>query len=170
MPVGPMTHIKKRFGFTIVELLVVISIIAVIATLSTGAAIKSIQQARSKRIEATKHSLKLALSNYYAMHGEWPCEFNNPDSGDKTFQTFTGKKNAEVFKQVFMDVLKKRALIDTSTIFTSMPQGRMTVKQALERGMTDIPVGYPDPKNTDKFRYFKIRYNFLTDSINVENE
>ena len=41
----------RRRGFTILELLVVISIMAIIATLATGAAIKAVKQSRNKRID-----------------------------------------------------------------------------------------------------------------------
>ena len=158
----------RRYGFTIIELLVVISIIAVIATLATGAAIKSIKQLRHRRAESTKTILRLSLENYRALYGEWPCAFNNPDNSGGTFQTFKGEKNAEVFKNVFQAVKQNRALVDTSVLYTRVPQGRMTVKKALELNAQNIPVGYPNPKNTDEFIYYIVKYNFVTDSITVE--
>lgn len=47
------TSAKKitRRGFTIVELLVVISIMAIIATLATGAVLKSVRQSRIRRAD-----------------------------------------------------------------------------------------------------------------------
>ncbi|MBV5332608.1 prepilin-type N-terminal cleavage/methylation domain-containing protein, partial [bacterium] len=51
----------SRRGFTIIELLVVISIMAVLATLVTGAALKAIKQGRNKRIDATCKALEIAL-------------------------------------------------------------------------------------------------------------
>ncbi len=158
---------KRRLGFTIIEILIAISIIALIATLATGAALKSIKQARARRIEASRSVLQLGIANYHALHGEWPCKFDTPDAGNRTFQTIKGTQNARVFKEIFLESKNNRALIDTSVIFTRVAQGRMTVKQALEKGASDIPVGYPDAQNPDKFRYFQIQYNFITDDVNV---
>lgn len=160
---------KKRLGFTIIEILIVVSIIAVIATLGTGAAIRSVKQSRSRRIQATRQMLELGLNNYRALHGEWPESFGVLSTDGKYRET-TGVGNARIFEKVFRDVKSNRSLIDTSVIFTRTGQGRMTVKQALERGISEIPVGYPDPENPDKFCYFKVRYNCMTDHVEVHLE
>jgi prepilin-type N-terminal cleavage/methylation domain-containing protein len=160
----------RRRGFTIIELLVVISILAIIATLATGAAIKSVKQARSRRADVAAASLSLALANYRALHGEWPYTFNEPDTGDKTFQTIKGQNNANVFNAVFQDVAEHKSHVDPSVIFTRMPQGRMTVRDALAKGLGNIPVGYPNPKNQSEFIYFIVKYNFLTDMADVERD
>ena len=98
-------------GFTLVELLVVISIMAVVATLATGAVLKSVRQSRIKRIDMTQKSLETALMSYRSLNGEWPYKFDDPDTVgagvDKNAadfaekQSFTGKENAKVFKKVF---------------------------------------------------------------------
>jgi len=196
----PMTRSDKqapRRGFTIVELLVVISIMAVLATLATGAALKSIQQSRRKRVDMTAKSLEAALMGYRALKGEWPYAFN-PSTMDKpcnelkktsayartvTFGKYshpahegcTGREgrfeasdNHLLFKEVFAEVKRGRALLDTSSILTSVKDGgRMTVREALERNKGEIPVGYVNPDNQKDFRFFRVQYNFDTDAITV---
>lgn len=162
-----MNRTTRRRGFTIIELLVVISIMAVIATLATGAAIKSIKQNRNKRIDVTAKSLELALVNYRALHGQWPYTFDDPDTGDRSKQTVKGKQNAEVFKKIFEDVRAGRALIDTSALLTRVPGGRMSVRQALDKGESSVPVGYPNPEDSNEFNFFTVVYNFQTDSVKV---
>lgn len=165
-----MTKSKKR-GFTIIELLVVISIIATLATLATGAAVKAIGNARSKRIDAMVKSLELALMNYRALHGDWPYTFDKPESMGATTQSVRGKDNANVFKKIFDDIQSNRSLLDTSALFTRIPgSGRMTVQKALEQGKTPIPVGYPNPKNSSEFIYFTVTFNFLTDMVTVSRD
>lgn len=186
-----------RRGFTIVELLVVISIMAVLATLATGAALKSIQQSRRKRVDMTAKSLEAALMNYRALKGEWPdainlsnmddpCaerkkssayartltygKYSHPDhdgcSGRKG--RFEASDNHLVFKEVFAEVKRGRALLDTSSILTSVKgDGRMTVREALERNKGEIPVGYVNPDNQREFKFFRVQYNFDTDAITV---
>ena len=176
-------------GFTIVELLVVISIIATIATLATGAAMKAVKMSRSRRIDANVQMLALALENYHSLHGEWSFQKDiDPDKAEldetsdetkrsgKIFLFWEGPgnrknwpSNAKVFGDIFEDVKRNRVHVDTSVIFTKGSQGRMTVKQALEKSMPgdNIPVGYPDPSNQNNFKYFKVTYNFITDAITV---
>ena len=163
----PFAKKISRRGFTIVELLVVISIMAVVATLATGAVLKSVRQSRVKRIDMTQKSLETALMSYRSLNGEWPYKFDDPDTVgagvDKNAadfaekQSFTGKENAKVFKKVFEEVKKGRA-----------SSGRMTVREALERGESDVPVGYPNPENQSEFKFFKVVYYFATDMLTVE--
>ena len=186
----------QRRGFTIVELLVVISIMAVLATLATGAALKSIKQSRSKRVDMTAKSLEAALMNYRALKGKWPYAFNpsnmdepcselkktsayartvtygkysHPEHGCREREgRFEASDNHLIFKEVFEEVKKGRALLDTSSILTSVKDGgRMTVREALERNKGEIPVGYVNPDNQKDFRFFKVQYNFDTDAITV---
>ena len=193
----PFAKKISRRGFTIVELLVVISIMAVVATLATGAVLKSVRQSRVKRIDMTQKSLETALMSYRSLNGEWPYKFN-PSTMDKpcnelkktsayartvTFGKYshpahdkcTGREgrfeasdNHLLFKEVFAEVKRGRALLDTSSILTSVKDGgRMTVREALERNKGEIPVGYVNPDNQKDFRFFRVQYNFETDSITV---
>lgn len=173
-----MTNKSARRGFTIVELLVVISIMAVVATLSTGAVLKSVRQSRIKRVDMTAKSLESAVMSYRALNGEWPYKFDKPDRFDNyeqkqladfaEVQTLEGKDNAKVFKKVFEEVKNGRALLDTSSILTRVSGGRMTVREAIARGEEDIPVGYPKPDDQKQFVFFKVTYNFQTDMVTVE--
>lgn len=169
-----------RRGFTIVELLVVISIMAVIATLATGAVLKSVRQSRVKRMDMMAKSLESAIMSYRALTGEWPFTVGAPDpvgSDVKQYgpefaetRTFAGKKNAEVFENIFKEVKEGRPLLDTSSLLTSTGRGRMSVREALDRGEKNIAVGYPDPNDQRQFCYFKVIYNFQTDMVTVEKE
>lgn len=166
-----------RRGFTIVELLVVISIMAVVATLATGAVLKSVRQSRVRRVEMMAKSLESAIMSYRSLTGEWPCDFGTPDSVGASVRrdgpefaetkTFKDRENAEVFRKIFGEVKKGRPLLDTSSLLTNVNGRRMTVREALERGATDIPVGYANPENQQQFVFFRVVYNFQTDMITV---
>jgi prepilin-type N-terminal cleavage/methylation domain-containing protein len=172
------TSAKKitRRGFTIVELLVVISIMAIIATLATGAVLKSVRQSRIRRVQMMEKSLESAIMSYRALTGKWPCNFGSPDNAGARDRdspefaekkTFEGRENATVFRKILEEVKNGRALLDTSSLLTNVSGRRMTVREALDRGSTDIPIGYADPNNQQRFLYFKVVYNFQTDMVTV---
>lgn len=161
----------NRRGFTIIELLIVIAIMSVVATLATGAAMKSIKNNRLKRIAVTAQALETALVNYRALHGEWPIKFDDDghDGKNDYVDVIKGKDNAEVFAPLLRDVRNKKALVDTSALLTRVNGKRMTVKQALEKsGNSDIPIGYPNPANQDEFEFFTVEFDFRTETINVK--
>lgn len=155
-----------RRGFTILELLIVISIIAIIATFATGAALKSIKNSRVKRVDAMRQVLEMALVSYRAQENEWPFTLKdlNQDTGDNNIYWAKGNKNAVVFKKLLSS--KSTIYFDYSGLMTAV-SGRMTVKQALEKGLTDIPIGYPDPDNPGTFKYYNVEYLVLTDTVKV---
>jgi len=151
-----------RHGFTILELLIVVSIMALLATLATGAALKAIGNGRKKRIEATIAVLEAGLSNYRARENKWPFTLDNKPESDG-YYWWREKNNAYVFK----DMLSSSTVyLDSSALLTAV-QGRMTVKQALEKGVSSVPIGYPDPDNPNTFKYFNVRYAPLTDTVKV---
>jgi len=171
---------RLRRGFTIIELLVVVSIMAVIATLATGAAIKSVKQNRNKRIDMMAKALEMSLVNYRALYGKWPVEFNDykndGDEGDEKIVLKGDVKNAAVFKEILNAVKQNRALLDTSALLTRVNGKQMSVKDALRAGSgKDIPIGYPDydPKPDDpaqfkNFKYYTVEYYITTESVKVK--
>ncbi len=162
-----MKKFNNKKGFTILEMLVVVAVMAIIASLATGGAIKSIRAIRQKRINATIGVLEAALNNYRAQKNEWPFRLSDleRDNRDRTIFRAAGDRNAVVFEEM----LDQRITLlgDTSGLLTMVNGRRMTVKQALEQNQRPIAIGYPDPKNTDHFRFFNVTYNSMTDTVKV---
>jgi prepilin-type N-terminal cleavage/methylation domain-containing protein len=163
----------KKNGFTILELLVVISIIAIIMTLATGAAVKSIKQGREKRVDAMVTALNIALETYRTQNGQWPSKiielrrqalnYNPP----KETIELSGSDN----KYVFTDLYKKQnsgmRYMDPAGFFTIYQGARKPLKDIPEASRQNLPLGYPDPDNTDKFDYFKVVVYVSTDEVRV---
>ena len=63
---------KPRRGFTLVELLVVISIIAVLAALGGGAAVKALNKARELTAQQAAVGLTTGIQNFYDEYGAYP--------------------------------------------------------------------------------------------------
>lgn len=169
-----LTDRTTRRGFTILELLVVISIMAIIATLAVGAASKSIKQSRSKRIDAMITSLEIALQNYRAQNNEWPFSISDlaQDRKDPNLYWSHGVQNIEVFKKMYHGAAgpSRTVYLDASALFTVVNGKRMTLRAALELRRVDAPLGYPVPNDTSKFAFFCVRYAPLTDTVKVMRE
>ncbi|MCL1921039.1 MAG: prepilin-type N-terminal cleavage/methylation domain-containing protein [Kiritimatiellaeota bacterium] len=169
----------RKKGFTLIELLLVILVMSLIVTLSIGAAMKAIIAGRDFRVEAMRDGLELALKDYYAKEGTWPCPLP-PDGGNSIFATFdTVEKNIKVFENVIK--ARNRTSLDPAgfmTVFKGTPKAgdnrvllggtRMSLREALEKHPgDDFPLGYPNPRNQSEFVVYWIRFNLMTDSAEV---
>lgn len=70
----------RRFvnrGFSLIELLIVIAVIALLATLILANYGESRKQARDERRVVDLEQIQLALRLYYEKYGEYPCEKHN---------------------------------------------------------------------------------------------
>ncbi len=173
-----MKQTRRDFGFTLVELMMVIVVIALVASLATGAAMHSIKQGRKKRIEVTRYALQSALTNYRARENRWPwTSLPTVDvNDDANLRYFKGKDNAKVFG----DLIQKTAQEGVPYLDLASLQTDRIAKKAKSRSIRDyvaengasgtIPIGYVDPDNSSKFHYFRVVYNITTDSVSVEEE
>ncbi len=113
-----------RRGFTIVELLVVISIIGILTGIVTSAAMGSIRGARTKRAESMRAGLEQAIAAYYAQEGKWPTviEEKAQSMTDDTY-TFTPDETDKIFQQVvgkgFGKDGRKSVLVDATSLFVA---------------------------------------------------
>ena len=69
---------ERRRGFTLVELLVVLAIIAILISLLLSAVYAYRNRQRQVMTDATQHALLNALRNYRVEYRRWPV---NPDAG-----------------------------------------------------------------------------------------
>jgi prepilin-type N-terminal cleavage/methylation domain-containing protein len=69
---GIHRHRKSVFGFTLIEILVVISIIAILSALILGAAVYAMAKARRSRVETELATLVTAIQSYKAAKGFYP--------------------------------------------------------------------------------------------------
>ncbi|MDO5318158.1 MAG: type II secretion system protein [bacterium] len=67
-----MTGESGKRGFTIVEMLMVIGVLAVLMGIVTTAATAAIRQARDRRTAAMKQVIQAGISTYYAQKNYWP--------------------------------------------------------------------------------------------------
>lgn len=174
-----MKMLKK--GFTIVELLMVIAVLSILAGIITTAASSAIRNARGRRTEAMKQTLKNGICVYYQQKGEWPGQLKNlSENGNGNERVFllTSQQAQSVFRKVAEESLKSGAIMDMTGLLVSRYPG--TDENSKSPGMdfttarkgdksiapSQMYFGYSDTK-TGFFRCFWIDYNSETDSINV---
>ena len=112
---------QKRSGFTLVELLVVVSIIGLLAGISIPIVSSMISKARLTQARNTAHQLKNAISSYVTDYRKFPVRATNGTSGDTQL----------ISDHTLMDVLlaadkeaELQGLNQRKTVYFSGSQGR----------------------------------------------
>ena len=120
-----------RRGFTIVELMVSVGIIAILLTIVIVAAGGAQGKAREHRAVALQTALEQAIAAYYAELGEWPSAIEtkansggtpNADKGHSF--VFTEDETDSVFREVVGKAFgnskgSKAALVDVKALFVA---------------------------------------------------
>lgn len=186
---------SKR-GFTIVELLVVITVIGVLMGIVTTAASNSMAASREKRATALCSLVQTGLATYYAQRGEWPeplggkvksGSFSSSNDEGVDGQTDTDKyvltasEVRQVVKALVDETKQGNPMMDISGLFVSRDPGepggkgtgmdfmsaiRGTKRSKKKMNTSEMYFGYPD-KGTGRFRRFKMVYSIPTDLVAV---
>lgn len=175
---------KARSGFTIVELLAVIGVVAVLISIIASVATNSIRAGRTKRANVMCSSLQQAIAAYYAEEGKWPSLIESANTDGEDTVKFEGTQADQIFQEVvgkgFGKSGKKSMLVDASGLFVcestaaNNPRARgynfseVTGSSAKHRiGLKQMAFGYQDA-GSGCFRRFRVIYNCRTDSVTVE--
>lgn len=179
-----MKHAKGKMGFTIVELLMVIGIIAVLLGLVTTAAVTMIRNARDRKATACQNIIAKGIATYREQMGEWPgalkdfSENGLPNNEQVHWLTTTE------YDQVLTEVAKEsvsgkggRPMMDVSGLIVARKGGNGTTSYEFREAqkkehhhggsvkLAEMAFGYQDSGGT--FHRFRIKYNALTDDIEV---
>ena len=77
-------HRSSRHAFTLIEVLLVITIIAVLVAMLVPAILRTITRAKVARARTEMQNLVIAINQYQAQYGNYPTTVN-PGSGDFTY-------------------------------------------------------------------------------------
>lgn len=109
---------NTRSGFTLLELLLVIAVVAILSGIILGGASYVTRVAAAKRVQTTAAALTTALYRYRAEYNEWPKGNSTESEGTLTFK----KNNGEVFNMLRADNRTSNEhgipFFDETTLFT----------------------------------------------------
>ncbi len=140
-----MSNLLKKKGFTIIELLVVISIVSILSSVGVAVTKSSKNKAQTAKVKSETGSIKTALSVYEASNGGYP----NPEPGVKQLYCVGSTDCA----------LRGKAIADTFTLENG-PQFASTLvpfnnQNGLDQGYMYLSCGSAgtvcDPVNTTLF-------------------
>ena len=182
-----------RKGFTIVELMMVIGIIAVLMGIITTAASSSIKSSRSRKADVLCSVVQTALATYYEQKGEWPVTIsaggsqqdgsgsnNNPDQ-----VVLNAGQVRQCVKALVDEAKKNNPMMDISGLFVSRSPGERNsgaaygldfmqairgTKQSQQKMKTaEMYFGYPEEEH-GWFRRFRMVYSVPGDTITVTKQ
>ncbi len=162
---------RPRAGFTLLELLLVMVIIAILGTIIMGSATYITRLARVKRAEVACVVLETALTRYRSDYNTWPDggikAMRNAKTGDMEVIA-AGKDNAKIFGMLREDSStdnpRRIRYLDESTVFTVDKNGKSVM--LARAGTGDKPLIYVT-REGGVVKYFKVVINVDNDTAEV---
>jgi len=176
--------LNRSRGFTLLELLAVILIIAILLGLMTHAAQLVIRAAREKRLSITCRTLETAMARYRDEYGAWPIpRVPNTFEGDYdpaylvdtnsfSYRVY-GDNNKNWFTLLRATAAnnfnpKKVPFVDETTIFTMTAQGRTPLYVArAQPGRENEAFPFVGVSRRGDTVYFSIEINVDKDTVEV---
>ena len=174
-------HIRRarlHSGFTLLELLAVLVIIAILAGMIMGAAQRVIQTARTSQANASSRALRMALINYRHDYNHWPVPSPLPTGCVLTNDVLIaansdGIANAAIFAMLqsnSSDNTNQFRYMDNTTLYTVYGGQQGTLHAAYQSSATPpVPGGFSVGYLTRNgvVHYFTITINFDLETAEV---
>ena len=100
-----VSALKKTKGFTLIELMVVIAILAALAAIGYGPIIDHMNDGDRQMASSNLKSLHTVLQGFKTDHGSFPCDATaerlQEEKPDLNFGSLTGDNSNAYFRQVY---------------------------------------------------------------------
>lgn len=163
--------VRKNSGFTLLELLIVIGIIAVLSMIVMGASSYISRVAREKRVVMSCTVLETAIQAYHAEYDEWPGVPEDYDKPQKTFEEdnnevlgplrVTSSKNPNGIS--FIDETAFLTFVDDNII----PFAEVGAEKEDTHPFVFIPKSGKRVKSNGKPFYYKVVIDLAIDNVTV---
>ena len=163
----------KKNGFTLLEVLVVIVVIGILATLVVSAAPFAMRAAREKRVEISCSVLQTAIHRYRSEYNEWPGGY---EKGWGKSHVFSGANNKKVFSMLRVgsdDNPDHIQFIDETAFFTTASGGEAQ-KLSETDASTEMPLVFlaRSGKVLDadgNYHYYRVTIDYDDEKVTVEH-
>ena len=160
---------KRNSGFTLIEMMTVVVIIAIVASITMASAQYLVRNSRRQRARVTCISLETALSRYRHEYNEWPGLPGSVNEDDAKV-VFWGTNNKNVLSPLRQDHKDNKyniRFIDESAMLTAKTFEKSTSALADTAEGSAQPFAYRDPK-TGHARFYKVTVNLDDDTVSVD--
>ncbi len=169
----PPGHTRpSRRGFTLVEMLAVLFLIAMLLGIAVTASQRIFSIARNKRAEMTRNVLATAVYRYRHEYKKWPIPESSPGVLNTTYlvkdyeYAFTNTLNQDCFSMLRRDNAtandKQIQFLDESAILVEKA-GKVI---SLAAAAADCPFVYRDGENNRQ--YFKVTIDVDAETVKVQ--
>ncbi len=172
-------------AFTLIELLMVVTILAILLGIITAVATASIRQSRERRAQAMKQTLQNGIEVYHTMKGKWPQPIETVAKGQRegTAVDLSGKDYDKVMQELLKESARKvaKACVMDPTGLLIMPASAPDPSKssvdfraaatkngpyAKRMSTSDMTVVYQKKEDGRAYRYV-LEYNTKSDSVTV---
>ena len=166
----------SRRGFTLVEILAVLFLIAMLLAIAVTASQKVFSISREKRAAMTRNVLATAVYRYRHEYKTWPIPESSPGVLNPVYQvgayeySFTNTLNQNCLSMLrrdnTTDNTKQIQFLDESAILVEKGGEVMSLASAVESTYAPYPFVYRDRNNNRQ--YFTVTINVDDETLKVE--
>ncbi len=134
---------KARHAFSLIELLIVITIIGVLAGMLAFSSVAGVDKANAARIVSDMRSLKTAAILFYTDHGRWPAaDFSSAGAATGDAAVLQSYLDRNIASEPF-SIVEEQGVVSLRYSLAERPAGvrKMLGKTAKESGLFGAAAG-----------------------------